>query len=75
MFRKEWRLENVPQGSPLDGALTFQLNCHSESQVSQEPFLPNVQEVLSILNSYSLYENGQDFLVMQYIFRCIIKAG
>ena len=36
--RKEWRLESVPHVSPLDGALRFQLNCHSESQVPTKSF-------------------------------------
>jgi hypothetical protein len=31
--RKDWRLESVPPVSPLDGNITFKLNCHSESQV------------------------------------------
>jgi len=43
--RKEWRLESVPHVSPLDGALRFQLNCHSESQVAYRGFLTMFDDV------------------------------
>ena len=36
LFRKEWRLDNVPHVSPLEGNIAFQLNCYSESQVTTD---------------------------------------
>eukprot|EP00092_Neocalanus_flemingeri_P040288 GFUD01043883.1.p1 GENE.GFUD01043883.1~~GFUD01043883.1.p1 ORF type:complete len:1410 (-),score=481.54 GFUD01043883.1:150-4379(-) len=35
LARKDWRLESVPKISPLDGSVSFKLNCHSESQVKK----------------------------------------
>ena len=31
--KKDWKLERVPNISPLNGNINFKLNCHSESQV------------------------------------------
>eukprot|EP00088_Acartia_fossae_P057216 TRINITY_DN6673_c0_g1_i1.p1 TRINITY_DN6673_c0_g1~~TRINITY_DN6673_c0_g1_i1.p1 ORF type:complete len:863 (-),score=259.31 TRINITY_DN6673_c0_g1_i1:875-3226(-) len=43
--RKDWRLDSVPHVSPLDGAISFQLNCYSESQVKFRGFLTMFDDV------------------------------
>jgi len=45
LARKDWRLESVPKISPLDGAVAFKLNCHSESQVTNRGFLTMFDDV------------------------------
>jgi len=45
LARKDWRLESVPKISPLDGAVSFKLNCHSESQVTNRGFLTMFDDV------------------------------
>jgi len=45
LARKEWSLERVPPISPLDGNISFKLNCHSESQVSNRGFLTMFDDV------------------------------
>lgn len=45
LARKEWRLESVPKISPLDGSVSFKLNCHSESQVTNRGFLTMFDDV------------------------------
>jgi len=43
--RKDWRLDSVPHVSPLDGGISFQLNCYSESQVKFRGFLTMFDDV------------------------------
>jgi len=45
LAKKDWRLESVPKISPLDGAVSFKLNCHSESQVTNRGFLTMFDDV------------------------------
>jgi len=45
LAKKDWRLESVPKISPLDGSVTFKLNCHSESQVTNRGFLTMFDDV------------------------------
>jgi len=45
LARKDWRLESVPKISPLDGSVSFKLNCHSESQVTNRGFLTMFDDV------------------------------
>lgn len=61
-FRKDWVLESVPHISPLDGAMRFQLNCHSESQVG-----------LRINNKNFLQERRVILLLKLYQCSALIK--
>ena len=59
MSKKEWKLERVPNISPLDGNVSFKLNCHSESQVSQIK-----KKINKILNNLLIKVTNRGFLTM-----------
>ena len=60
MSKKDWRLERVPNISPLNGNVNFKLNCHSESQV-----LPPVWTVwIFLMFDCSLQVSNKGFITM-----------